>query len=135
MLAKLALLVPECEAGFDSFRFHDVMERLYETAWHEFCDRYVEMAKLRFRQKDYPGALTLLQRRIALDPNSDEAYYYMGLSYKEMKQYPEALAALRQAVTLAREGESIGAGRRWERPGVRPRSPARGKIGHILLHR
>ena len=60
-----------------------------------------EMAKLHFRQKDYPGALGLLQRRIALDPNSDEAYYYMGLSYKEMKQYPEALAALRQAASLA----------------------------------
>jgi tetratricopeptide (TPR) repeat protein len=60
-----------------------------------------EMAKLRFRQKDYAGAVGILQRRIALDPNSDEAYYYMGLSYKEMKQYPEALAALKQAVALA----------------------------------
>ena len=60
-----------------------------------------ELAKLRFRQKDYPGAISMLRRRIALDPNSDEAYYYMGLSYKEMKQYPEALAALRQAVALA----------------------------------
>jgi tetratricopeptide (TPR) repeat protein len=59
-----------------------------------------ELAKLRFRQKDYPGAIALLQRRIALDPNNDEAYYYIGLSYKEMKQYPEALAALRQAATL-----------------------------------
>jgi len=29
----------------------------------------------------------LLQRRIALDPNNGEAYYYIGLSYKEMKQY------------------------------------------------
>lgn len=60
-----------------------------------------EMAKMRFAQKDYPAAMTLLQRRIALDPNSDEAYYYLGLSYKELKQYPEAVAALRQAVTLA----------------------------------
>src|SRR5437016_6829366 len=60
-----------------------------------------EMAKLRFRQKDYPGTLAILQRRIALDPNSDEAYYYMGLSYKEMKQYPAALTALRQSVALA----------------------------------
>ena len=50
MLAKLAALVPECEAGFDSFRFHDVMERLYDTAWHEYCDRYVEMAKLRLNE-------------------------------------------------------------------------------------
>jgi tetratricopeptide (TPR) repeat protein len=59
-----------------------------------------EMGKLKFRQKDYAGAVATMQRRIALDPNSDEAYYFMGLSYKEMKQYPEALAALRQAAVL-----------------------------------
>ena len=61
----------------------------------------LEMGKLRFRQKDYPGAVAVMQRRIALDPNSDEAYYYTGLSYKELKQLPEAIAALRQATVLA----------------------------------
>jgi tetratricopeptide (TPR) repeat protein len=59
-----------------------------------------ELGKGRFRQKDYPGALALLNRRIALDPNNGEAYYYIGLSYKEMKQYPEALEALRKAATI-----------------------------------
>ena len=60
-----------------------------------------EMGKMRFREKDYPGAVSLLSRRIALDPNSDEAYYYLGLSYKELKQYTDALNALRQAAVLA----------------------------------
>jgi tetratricopeptide (TPR) repeat protein len=60
-----------------------------------------ELGKMRFREKDYPGAVVLLNRRIALDPNSDEAYYYLGLSYKELKQYTDAVAALRQAVSLA----------------------------------
>jgi tetratricopeptide (TPR) repeat protein len=60
-----------------------------------------ELGKLKFRQQDYPGAIAMLQRRIALDPGNDEAYYYIGLSYKEMKRYTEALGALRQAVTLA----------------------------------
>ncbi|MBI1799131.1 MAG: tetratricopeptide repeat protein [Candidatus Eisenbacteria bacterium] len=59
-----------------------------------------ELGKLRFRQKDYPAAVAMMQRRIALDPNNDEAYYFLGLSYKEIKQYPEALVALRQAATL-----------------------------------
>ncbi|MGH7741400.1 MAG: tetratricopeptide repeat protein, partial [Candidatus Eiseniibacteriota bacterium] len=59
-----------------------------------------ELGKLRFRQKDYPAAVAMLARRIALDPNSDEAYYFMGLSYKEMKQYPEALDALQHAAAL-----------------------------------
>ena len=61
----------------------------------------LELAKLQYRQKDYPTAIGTLGRRIALDPNSDEAYYYLGLSHKEMKQLPEAITALRQAVSLA----------------------------------
>jgi|GEM_PF-2146772 len=65
----------------------------------------MEMAKLKFRGKDYPGTVEALQRLIALDPKSDEAYYYIGLSYKEMKRYPEALDAFRQAATLA-DGKS-----------------------------
>ena len=60
----------------------------------------IELAKLKFRAQDYAGTVEILQRRIALDPGSDEAYYYIGLSYKEMKRYPEALEAFRQAATL-----------------------------------
>lgn len=59
-----------------------------------------ELGKMRFRAKDYAGAVGALERRIALDPTNDEAYYYIGLSHKEMKQYPEALVALRRAATL-----------------------------------
>lgn len=61
----------------------------------------VELGKLAFRQRDYPATLAAMQRRILLDPPSDEAYYYAGLSYKELKQLPEAIAALRQAAALA----------------------------------
>lgn len=61
----------------------------------------VELGKLEFRQKDYAATAAAMQRRNALDPPSDEAYYYAGLSYKELKQLPEAIAALRQAAALA----------------------------------
>ncbi len=40
-------MVRECDAGFDAFRFHDAVEHLYDTAWHSFCDWYVEIIKLR----------------------------------------------------------------------------------------
>lgn len=71
-----------------------------------------ELGKLRFRQaamagRDstaaraaYQAAIGIFQRRIALDPNNGDAYYYMGLSHKEMKQYPEALVALERAAQL-----------------------------------
>ncbi len=61
----------------------------------------LEFGKSQYRQKDYPNAISTLQRRIALDGTSDEAYYYLGLSLKEMKQLPEAIVALRQAANLA----------------------------------
>ena len=48
----------------------------------------------------FEQAIGVFQRRIALDPNSDEAYYYIGLSYKEMGQFAEALSAMREAAAL-----------------------------------
>ena len=59
-----------------------------------------ELGKLTFRQKDYPAVISAMQRRIALDPNSGEAYYYIGLSHKEMKEYEAALVALRRAASI-----------------------------------
>ena len=49
MLRELARLVRDCDSSFVTYRFHDAMDRLYETAWHSYCDWYVEMAKLRMR--------------------------------------------------------------------------------------
>lgn len=63
----------------------------------------LEKGKARYRQKDYPGAIALFQRRIALDANSDEAYYYLGLSQKELKNCSGSIEALRHAATLAPE--------------------------------
>jgi valyl-tRNA synthetase len=54
MLAKLAGLITEADAGFTADRFHDAIDRLYEVTWHAYCDWYVEMAKLRFRDDTPP---------------------------------------------------------------------------------
>jgi len=61
----------------------------------------LQMAIAQYRQKDYPSATGTLTRRIALDPNTDEAYYYRGLCHKELKELPAAISDLRQSVTLA----------------------------------
>jgi len=49
----------------------------------------------------YQQTIDIFQRRIALDPNNDEAYYYVGLSYRELGQYGEAISAMRQSAALA----------------------------------
>ena len=68
----------------------------------------LEMGKAQYRAAvmskqpaDYATAIATLTRRIALDPSNDEAYYYRGLSHKELKELPEAVADFRQAVVLA----------------------------------
>ncbi len=59
-----------------------------------------ELGKARFRAKNYDGAIQTFGKLIALDPSNDEAYYYEGLSYNELKRYPEALGALQSAARL-----------------------------------
>jgi valyl-tRNA synthetase len=54
MLARLAETVTACDAGIEQYRFHDAMERLYDTTWHGFCDWYVEMSKSRLRDDADP---------------------------------------------------------------------------------
>jgi len=50
MLAEVAAVVRECDAGFTSFRFHEAVDALYDTTWHSFCDWYVEIIKLRLAE-------------------------------------------------------------------------------------
>ncbi len=49
----------------------------------------------------FEQAIELFQQRIRLDPNNDEAYYYVGLSCRQLDRISEAIAAMRQARDLA----------------------------------
>jgi tetratricopeptide (TPR) repeat protein len=75
-----------------------------------------EIGKLRFGQAadvaktDKPGAIPLyrqtmdlFERRIALDPTNDEAYYYVGLCHRELGEIADAITAMRQASAIAPE--------------------------------
>jgi tetratricopeptide (TPR) repeat protein len=59
-----------------------------------------ELGKLQFSRQDWTGSLATFQRRIALDPNSGEAYYYSGLALKQLKREPEAITALQHAAAI-----------------------------------
>jgi len=78
--------------------YRGIVQRDSTTSEARFA--LVELGKLHFRQKDYEGAIQLLERRNRMDPPNADAYYYIGLSRNVMKQYPEALAALRRSVEL-----------------------------------
>ena len=45
ILARLAAAKTEFEAAIEAYRFNDVANCVYQFAWREFCDWYVEFAK------------------------------------------------------------------------------------------
>jgi valyl-tRNA synthetase len=56
ILARLADTIAACDAAIAGYRFHEVMERLYEVTWHGFCDWYVEMVKGRLHPDAEPAS-------------------------------------------------------------------------------
>ncbi len=68
IFSRLNAVAAELERSLASFRFHDAAATLYQFFWHEFCDWYLELHKLR-EDKDaaaanlaaaFEGALRLL---------------------------------------------------------------------------
>src|SRR5690606_39714726 len=45
ILARLASAAAEAQAHFASYRFDLLAQGLYEFAWNEYCDWFVELAK------------------------------------------------------------------------------------------
>ena len=69
-------------------------------------DSYNEMASLvnradiRLRMKDYQGAVTDSEKAIILDPAQPVAHLNRGAAMVGLRRYPEAIAALDQAIAL-----------------------------------
>jgi tetratricopeptide (TPR) repeat protein len=85
--------VQAADSIYGAILAHDSTSSLAKVAMNEH-------GKLQFRQKSYDAALATFQKRIALDPPSAEAYFYMGLCQKELKRFPEALDALKKSTSL-----------------------------------
>lgn len=49
ILARVARTIAEVDQAIAGYRFHEAMERLYDVTWHDFCDEYVELAKVRLQ--------------------------------------------------------------------------------------
>ncbi len=56
ILARLAKVAAEAETHFAAFRFDLLSQALYEFAWNEFCDWFVELAKPALQGEDAAAA-------------------------------------------------------------------------------
>jgi valyl-tRNA synthetase len=55
---------PRWPTAIEEYRFNDAASAVYQFAWHEFCDWYVELAKNALYDKDNPGRQAAARRTI-----------------------------------------------------------------------
>jgi valyl-tRNA synthetase len=53
--SRLAVTVAEVRAGLRRYRFGDAASSVYQFLWHEYCDWYLEIAKLTLYRPESPG--------------------------------------------------------------------------------
>jgi valyl-tRNA synthetase len=51
MLARLDAAIQSVSTALDQHRYHEAAQTLWDLAWHDFCDWYLEVKKLRFTEK------------------------------------------------------------------------------------
>jgi valyl-tRNA synthetase len=52
ILSRLQRLISETNNNLEKFRFHEASNELYHFFWHEFCDWFVELAKINLNGED-----------------------------------------------------------------------------------
>ena len=64
-------------------------------------ETFLEKGIAEYKAENYEEALEFLVKAREQDPNSSEAAYYLGLTYKQVGKYKEAVAQLRAAIDLS----------------------------------
>ena len=52
ILSRLSNLIKEYNSQLDRFHFNEAAKLLYEFTWNDFCDWYIEIAKISFKNDD-----------------------------------------------------------------------------------
>ena len=52
ILSRLQRVISQTNENLEKFRFHEASNELYHFFWHEFCDWFVELAKINFTGED-----------------------------------------------------------------------------------
>ena len=60
ILSRLDQLIAKVNHLLDDFQFGEAEREIYDFLWHEFCDWYIELAKIRLRRQSSPSPLPVL---------------------------------------------------------------------------
>jgi valyl-tRNA synthetase len=53
ILSELRRVITEIDYGYKTYRFDMIAQKLYEFVWNEFCDWYLELAKVNLQSDDF----------------------------------------------------------------------------------
>lgn len=96
MIEKTKQLIAAVTADVDAFRLHDAAQRLYQFAWHEFADVYIEDVKNRIDQPSYTVLVSLFALLLKLlHPFmpfvTEEIYQQLGCAQQQQAGYKQSL--------------------------------------------
>jgi valyl-tRNA synthetase len=107
MLSRLSSCAAAANQAIARYRYHEVAQLLWQFFWHEFCDWYLEIKKLRFQENSGPTAdwrnvLYVFERSLRLlhplMPFLTEELWQRldagGPAYVALARYPDADPAL-----------------------------------------
>ena len=60
IVGRLDQVTAEVNTSLENFELGDAQQKLYDFIWNEFCDWYIEMAKIRMRSNTGPSPLPVL---------------------------------------------------------------------------
>ena len=60
IVSRLNTLIINVDKYMDNFLFSEAQRELHDFLWNEFCDWYIEIAKLRLRSAEQPSPLPVL---------------------------------------------------------------------------
>jgi valyl-tRNA synthetase len=106
LLSRLATVTREVTEQLENYRFAEASRTLYEFAWNDFCDYYVEITKARFKE---PAQREVAQRVLAhvLDSLLRLLHPIVPFLTEEVWQLLNAVAPIRGLATAATKEESI----------------------------
>ena len=64
IISRAERAAAEVASGIEEYRFNDAASAVYQFAWHEFCDWYVELSKHSLYDADNPGRQAAARRTI-----------------------------------------------------------------------
>jgi valyl-tRNA synthetase len=71
MFSRLRYASGQANRAMETYRYHEAAQLVWEFFWHEFCDWYVELKKLRFKEAsgltdDWRNLLTVFEAALRL---------------------------------------------------------------------